>query len=152
MQFKDKESKNFSVPIIRYNGIRFFFLLSLFYSVDVKKKENIDEKGGYSSVRRVVDQLEPRPWPFEDRTSTCEVMVAYVASAKFNDPLPEKSNAKHRTATGFICETRHRFFTSMLRPVEDFWRVIPDARINRSWTISMDRKGQILSSIDHSSW
>lgn len=44
----------------------FFFLLSLFHSANVKKKkENIDEKEGYSSVRRVVDQLEPRPWPNE---------------------------------------------------------------------------------------
>lgn len=59
------------------------------------------EKGGYSSVRRVVDQLEPRPWPFEDRTSTREVVVAYVAPAKFDDPLPEKSNAKHHVAIRF---------------------------------------------------
>lgn len=63
-----------------------------------KKKGNIDGKGGYSSVRRVVDQLELRPWPFEDRTGTREVVVAYVAPAKFDDPLPEKSNAKHRVA------------------------------------------------------
>lgn len=57
-----------------------------------EKKIYIEVKGGYSSVRRVVDQLEPRPWPFDDRTSTREVAAAYAAPVKFDDPPPGKSN------------------------------------------------------------
>lgn len=80
-------------------------------------------------------------------------MVAYVAPAKFEDSLPEKSNAKRYMATGFTCQTSlfHADAAKRRRPVDDFWRVIPDARASRSWTISMSRKGQIFSSIDHSS-
>lgn len=82
-----------------------FLLLPLFFWTPStwKKKENIDRKRGYSSARRVVDQLEPRPWPFEDRTSTREVAVAYVTPAKFDDPLPEKSKRQTSHDDGGLC-------------------------------------------------
>lgn len=37
MLFKEKESKNFSVSIIRFNGFSLFFYFRFFYSIDVKK-------------------------------------------------------------------------------------------------------------------
>lgn len=78
---------------IRFISVQLFFTFVPFRDfIGAKKKYISGAKGGYSSVRRVVDQLEPRPWPFDDRTSTREVMVAYVAPAKFDDPPLWKSN------------------------------------------------------------
>lgn len=105
------------------------------FSRDTKKKRGkYRGKRGYSSVRRVVDQLEPRPWPFDDRTSTREVAAAYIAPAKFDDPLG-KSNAADVAWRRLVCGTRRRFFTltprnTVVRPVRRFLacdRGIPDA-------------------------